>query len=54
MPQSTKNYIYNKNIIQPEIMNKQGKTISQEKMQDVALKMTEKLARSSYKDTAFL
>ena len=52
--QSTKNYVYNKNIIQPEIMNKQGKTISQEKMQDVALKMTEKLARSSYRDTGFL
>ena len=35
-------------------MNKQGKTISQEKIQDVALKMTEKLARSSYRDTGFL
>ena len=52
--QSTKNCIYNKNIIQPEIMKKQGKTISQEKMQDVALKMTEKLARSNYRDTGFL
>ena len=54
IPQSTKNYIYNKNIMQPEIMNKQGKIIPQEKMQDVALKMTEKLARSNYRDTGFL
>ena len=54
IPQSTKSYTYNKNIIQPEIMNKQGKIISQEKMQDVALKMTEKLARSNYPDTDFL
>ena len=53
--QSTKNYnIYNKNIIQPEIMSKQGKTISPEKMQDIALKITEKLARPSYEDTGFL
>ena len=52
--QSTKNYIYNKNIIQLEIMNKQDKTISQEKMQDIALKITAKLARSSYEDTGFL
>ena len=35
-------------------MNKQGKITSQEKMQNVALKMTQKLARSSYRDTGFL
>ena len=51
--QSTKNYIYNKNIIQQEIMSKQGKAISQEKMQDIALKMTENLLDQVIKTLAF-
>ena len=52
--QPTKTYSYNKNILQAQILNKKGKIISQETMQDIALKMTEKLAKLSYRDTGFL
>ena len=54
IPQPTKIHSYNKNILNPQILNKNGKIIPQEKMQDVALKMTEKLAKLSYRDTGFL
>lgn len=52
--QPTKTYSYNKNILQAQILNKKGKIISQETMHDIALKMTEKLAKLSYRDTGFL
>ena len=52
--QPTKTYSYNKNILQAQILNKKGKIISQETMQDIALKMTEKLAKLSHRDTGFL
>ena len=54
IPQLTKIHSYNKNILNPQILNKNGKIIPQEKMQDVALKMTEKLTKLSYRDTGFL
>lgn len=54
IPQPTKTYSYNKDILQPQILNKKGKIIPQETMHNVAIKMTEKLAKLSYGDTGFL
>ena len=54
IPQPTKIQSYNKNTLNPRILNKNRKIIPQEKMQDVALKMTEKLAKLSYRDKGFL
>ena len=45
---------FNKEIIQPKIYKKKGKIISQEKIQDTALKMTQKLAKLNFRDTGFL
>ena len=36
------------------IIYKKGKIISQEKIQDIALKMTQKLAKLNYRDIGFL
>ena len=45
---------YNKEILNPIIYNKKGKIVPQEKIQDTALKMTQKLAKLNFRDTTFL
>ena len=45
---------YNKEILNPIIYNKKRKIVPQEKIQDTALKMTQKLAKLNFRDTAFL
>ena len=47
-------YSYNKEILHPKIYNKKGKIISKEKIQDTALKMTQKLAKLNFRDTGLL
>ena len=45
---------FNKEIMQPKIYKKKGKIVSQEKIQDTALKMTQKLAKLNFRETGFL
>ena len=47
----TNPYSYNKEIIHPEIYTKKRKIVSQEKIEDTALKMTQKLAKLNFRDT---
>ena len=50
---STKPKQYNTALLTP-VLYKKGKIIQQEKIQDRALKMTQKLAKFNYRDTGFL
>ena len=50
---STKPKQYNTSLLNPVLYNK-GKITPQEKIQERALKMTQKLAKSNYRDTGFL
>ena len=50
---STKPKQYNTSLLKPVLYNK-GKIIPQEKIQERALKMTQKLAKFNYRDTGFL
>ena len=45
---------YNKEILNPIIYNKKGKIVPQEKIQDTALKMTQKFVKLKFRDTGFL
>ena len=45
---------YNKEVVHPKIYNKKGTIVSQEKIQDTALKMTQKLAKLNFRDAGFL
>ena len=50
---STKPKQYKKDLLNP-VIYKKGKVIPQEKIQETALKMTQKLAKLNYRDTGFL
>ena len=45
---------YNKALLIPTYLNKKSKIISQEKIQQTALEMTQRLAKFNYRDTSFL
>ena len=50
---STKPKQYNTSLLNPVLYNK-GKIIPQQKIQETALNMTQKLAKFNYRDTGFL
>ena len=50
---STKSKVCNTQLLNPELY-KNGKLITQEKIQDTALRMTQKLAKLNFRDTGFL
>ena len=45
---------YIKEVVHPKIYNRKRKIVSQEKIQDTTLKMTQKLAKLNFRDTGFL